>query len=468
MKTINEIIKNAYLQFGEKEYLFEKVDGQYQSISYKQFIEDSNSIASYFLSNGYQGKKIMIYAPNSILYLKIQLAIMAYVGICVNVSAKTSLEDLIELATDINCDTVLYDGPEKIEKKGKIHFISFKELVSKVDFKNQLLENINRDYEECIQILFSSGTTSKPKGVMLSTKNLFWSWEPLQKRTPLNEDDIIYLFLPLHHIYANLYNFLYSLLSGLKIYFCSDISKLQQEVLEVEPTIFCGVPLIYERYLKSASDKLKYAFGSRIRFLYSGGAPLSEELRKTYRQNGLTLLNAYSLTETSGGLSIDYPNDDNFTSVGTIFENVDVKIIDKNEEGIGEIVVKGGNLFLGYACGEVCDFTEDGYLKTRDLGYIKDKHLYVTDRKDNIVVCPNGENININRVEAKLKKLSSKIKKVTATIQDNKIQYIIYVQNKYGIHSIIKKYNETSEKIYQILYYQLLNTKEMNFKEQID
>ena len=96
---------------------------------------------------------------------------------------------------------------------------------------------------------------------MLSLKNIFAGWESLKRRVTLKEDDVIYLFLPLHHTYGNIYNFLYSLLSGLSIYLCSGIENILQELQEVNPTVFCAVPLIYKKVYFENRDNLQTAFG---------------------------------------------------------------------------------------------------------------------------------------------------------------------------------------------------------------
>lgn len=469
MKTVNEIINIAYQKYGQEDFVFEKVDDKYHSITYQQFIEDANSIAAYLLENGYKDSKIILYAANSCNYMKIDLAILAYVGICVNVSVKTNLKDLVAIAKNIDCNTVLYDSESKIESVEGINFLSFQELLEKVKFNNKLLD-ISRDIEECIGIFFSSGTTSIPKGVMLNTRNIFFGWESLQRRTKFSEKDIIYLFLPLHHTYANVYNFLYSFLSGLKIYLCSDIKTMSSELLEVNPTLFCGVPLIFNKFALEAKENLKYAFGNRIRYLYTGGAITPTELKRHYRDNGLLLLDAYALTEVASSFSIDYPNEEDLSCAGTIYEDIDVKVIDVDDSHIGEVVVKGDNVFMGYIHNEELtrlSFTSDGYFKTGDLGYIVNNHLYIKGRKDKTLICSNGENVNITRIENKIKELSNDILKIKATIRNDKIHYFIYVNTTKNIKNIIKEYNSSAESIYQIKYYEILDAENMSFKEKI-
>ena len=186
---------------------------------------------------------------------------------------------------------------------------------------------------------------------MLTQRNILCGWDNLYKRAPINENDICYLFLPLHHTYAGLCNFLYSTISGMKIYLCSDTKKIGEELQIVKPTVFCAVPLIYERFSKIASQTgkdLKTLFGGNIKYMFSGGAYFDENIRRQYKQAGLNMMEAYALTETSSIFSIQYSNSPNVKSVGTIFENIDVKVINSDENGCGELVVKGDNVCLGY------------------------------------------------------------------------------------------------------------------------
>ena len=321
------------------------------------------------------------------------------------------------------------------------------------------ISNLNeKDYDECSKIVFSSGTTSNPKAVMLSLKNIFAGWEPLQRRTKFDDTDVIYLFLPLHHTYGNIYNFLYSFLSGLSIYLSSGVNNISSELLEINPTIFCAVPLIYRKFYEVAKDKLIYAFGNRIKYLYCGGSYLDTEIRKYYKQVGLPLHEAYALTETASSFSIEYTNNDDFESVGTIFENIDVKIIDSDESGIGEIIVKGDNVCLGYANNEQMNKQNfvDGYFKTGDLGYIKDNKLYLTGRKKKVLVGENGENVYIEEIINKLKELNQNINHAKIYFEDNQLCATVYVKEEIDVDSLFIEYNNNSLKKDKIHKYKMI------------
>ncbi|NLG03959.1 MAG: long-chain fatty acid--CoA ligase, partial [Clostridia bacterium] len=403
MKSINEIIKCAYKKWKDKEYLFEKTGESFTSMTFGVFLRKVTELAVFLIKNGLKDQKILIFGENSVSYMISDLAVLAYVGISVNVNAQTCKEELVEIMKTVGISAVLYDHHQTdlfrdiAEEIPEITYFCMQDVLRELsldapDGSNELNESneLNgsnksneagerelhivfeeKDETVCSKIIYSSGTTSDPKGIMLSLKNIFSGWQPLQKRTPFSENDVIYLFLPLHHTYANIYNFLYSLLSGASIYLCSGTDQIEAELKQVEPTIFCAVPLIYRRIYEHYKEHLPTAFGRRIKYLYCGGAKFDPLLRRVYKECGLPMFEAYALTETASSFCIEYPNRDDFESVGTIFETLDVKIADQDENGVGEILVKGENVFLGYVNNESLTrkaFTEDGYFITGDYG----------------------------------------------------------------------------------------------------
>ena len=400
------------------------------------------------------------------------LAVLAYVGISVNINVQTSEYELREILKTMEIDAVLYDNNKKdiidiIKNEYKnIKFICMQEVINHSENCILDFEFEDKDINKCSKIVFSSGTTSNPKAIMLSLKNIFAGWKSLNRRTPLSETDVVYLFLPLHHTYGNIYNFIYSLLSGFSIYLCSGIENMSSELKEVNPTIFCAVPLIYKKLYFENIANLEETFGNRIKYLFCGGSKFDIEIRKCYKQNGLPMLEAYALTETASSLSIEYPGDNDYESAGTIFEDIDVKIINEDTNGIGDIVVKGDNVFLGYANNEKLTskvFTEDGYFITGDYGYIKGNKLYVKGRKDTVIVGDNGENIYPKEIENKLKSLCSNIIRVKSFLKDNnKLVCNIYLteDSNVNLNEVIEEYNRQvvkKDKIYE--FYEIKDSK---------
>ncbi len=451
MITFNELLKENYEKWKNEDYVYTKVNGTYQPISFGMIIEHSVYLAEALLAMQLKGKKIIIYGKNSIEWMISDLAIMSYVGISVGIDKEWRLQDVKNVIELVHADAIIYcDSKKEIIDHIKADYkdmicISmlddFPVLIEKgkniKEQKEEFFHFEKRDHEECLRVVFTSGTTSFPKAVMLSEKNIFAGWNSLKIRAPMDETDICYLFLPLHHTYAGIYNFIYSLISGMKIYLSSGVEKIAGELSEVQPTVFCAVPLIYKRFYEAVGrdiNKLSNIFGKRIKYLFTGGAYLDEQIRKDYREAGLNLLAAYALSETASSFSIDYSHSKNLKSVGRIFEDIEVKIDRPNEHGEGEILVRGDNVFIGYMNNEVATglaFDSEGYFRTGDLGYIdEENNLYLSGRKKRIILMDSGENIYPDNIEQKIIRKNENISSAKVFISDSKLKAYIYLKRE--------------------------------------
>ena len=452
--NIRNIIEEDLIKFNNKDYIFEKKNNKYIPIKFNDFINKAKALSSYLIAKGLLNEKILIIGKNSINYMIADLSVTIYTGICVNINRDTKEEDLDYLINYLDIKAIIFTN----EQNDKINLLKSNIIKINIDNIIDKLDKIDNKYkkyneEECSKIVFSSGTTSKSKGIKLSIKNMFAGWNSLYKRIDLNIFDVVYLFLPLHHTYANIYNFYYSLISGLTLYISSGVNNIIEELKEVNPTVFCAVPLIYERIYEYYKGKIKDAFGNRNRRLFAGGAKLDVNLKKMYRINNLNLLDTYALTETASSFAVEYLKDEIDDSVGTLYEDMQFKVIDINN-GIGEICVKGDALFLGYTTNIKNIYTQDGYFKTGDLGYIKDNKLYIKGRKKKVLIGSNGENIYIDEIVENLKKLDTNINHVIVNLVNNKISVIIYLndRSKSDITKIINIYNSKciqKNKIYE-------------------
>jgi long-subunit acyl-CoA synthetase (AMP-forming) len=314
------------------------------------------------------------------------------------------------------------------------------------------------DDSSAVRIVFTSGTTSFPKAVLLNFTNIFSGWRSLGRRVSVGEDDICYLFLPLNHTYGGIFNFLYSLVFGFQVYLAGAIHKMAEEMMKIRPTIFCAVPIVLirmEEGAKKAGVPVSALFGGRMKYLFCGGAALSDELRGAYEGCGLEVLNAYALSETSSSLSIDYPGDPVRDSAGTVFEDIEVKVVAPDPEGFGEIAVKGDNVFAGYYGDETATaavFTDDGFFLTGDIGCIRDKHVYLKGRKDARLTFANGEKISATAVAERVKSLDDSIKSAKVYIRDNILTCDIYITGDQAadsfdkISALIDKDNQSASK----------------------
>lgn len=337
---------------------------------------------------------------------------------------------------------------EKVNEK----FLSFEELKEagkncKDDFRERILmikpENI-------ATIIFTSGTTGIPKGVVLSHNNIVSNIEECVKLFDIGPKDLALSFLPLSHILERMVTYSY-LKAGASIAYAHSIEKLQEDLINVKPTIFTSVPRFYEKIMekilakvkgnkikekifekaKKVAEKasgfieknknfplgfyLKWKFfdlilykkikkniSENLRFCISGGAPLSREILAFLIGAGIRVYEGYGLTETSPVISVNFKNNIKIGSVGKPLRNLNLKIAED-----GEILVKGPNVFNGYLDDPVSNsesFTIDGFFKTGDIGYIdEDGFLFITDRKKDLIITSGGKNIAPQPIENKFR-----------------------------------------------------------------
>lgn len=478
MLVYSEIIKNAYNKWHDKGFIFEKRDGKFEPTTFGELIEKGDVLAHKLINDGFTGKNIMIFSRNCPDYFIADLAITAYVGACANINCQLPLESIELIIKKADISAVFYEEIfepifSQIAKDfPEVKLYPLHKTIAELGApEGELFDFPVKDPEVCSKIIFTTGTTSDPKGVMLSLKNAFAGWDSLQRRTPFTEDEVAYCFLPMHHTYGNIYNFMYSLIGGTQLYLCSDTNKIAEELLEVKPTIFCAVPIIYRRLYEGYGEKLAYAFGGRAKYLFCGGALLDHQLRRFYKEHGLMILEAYALSETASSFSIEYPNTDDFESTGTVFEDLDVKVINQDERGVGDIVAKGDAVFIGYLNDPEKTkeaFTEDGYFITGDYGRLEESgRIFVMGRKKDVLIGENGENVYLNEIQAELMKNCEAIAKLQGKVgEDGQIYYTVYIKDNTEdeVKTAIEKYNEGAVKANRLVNYELQPEAKITYK----
>jgi long-chain acyl-CoA synthetase len=289
-------------------------------------------------------------------------------------------------------------------------FLAFGKLNREKFFSRIEEIGFNTKPEDIAIMVYTSGTTGKPKGAMLSHRYILNSVESLRRTIPIYDTDVSFSYLPGCHVaerISGIYNRLYN---GAAAYFVDDLSKLYAYMLEVKPTVFASLPRFFEKiYTRVVSEngkdadaqKLKDAFGGNVRLLTSGGAPLPNEIADFFARRDLPILQAYGLTENIC-VAFNRTDDFKFGTVGKPMPMCDVKIA-----ADGEILVKSPMMFSGYykepdKTAEM--FDADGWLKTGDLGAIDaDGFLRITGRKKEIIVLSSGKNVAPAMLENLLK-----------------------------------------------------------------
>ena len=466
-RDIREMIKESVQKY-ENNVAFiikEKQKGEvsYKNITYKMLQEDINKLGTALIDLGLQGKRIAIIANNCYEWCLSYLATLCGVGIVVPLDKSLPSGEIESLLQRSHTDAVIfgkgyidimkdiltnsennieyYISMEKIEDDKFLNLQDLQkrgeELLKKGDtrFENTIIKP-----EEMNVILFTSGTTSASKAVMLSQKNLVSNIYALNSVEKMYETDRNLAFLPLHHTFGST-GLLFFLSNGVSNVFCDGLKYIQKNLQEYHVTVFVCVPLLLEamnkKILKEIEKQgktklikiatkvsnflLKFGIDIRrklfkdiinnlggLRMAISGAAAIDKTVVENFTNFGIKTVQGYGLTETSPVITAENDKNIRYGSVGFPMRNVEVEIYEPNENGIGEIIAKGPNVMLGYYENEEAtnEVLIDGWFHTGDLGYIdKDGFLFITGRKKNVIVMKNGKNIYPEELEVLISKL---------------------------------------------------------------
>ncbi|MFH1478146.1 MAG: AMP-binding protein [Candidatus Omnitrophota bacterium] len=435
--------------FKDKTCIESIVKGKREALTYQELFEKVKGLSAYLKSIGIKkGDRIAICLSNRMEWPIIFFASVYIGAIVVPLDPQFSNTDIKNILIDSGAGLIFIEN-SNISLKGflagfsDIHDAISLGLENKegkilpfpdtIDSPRDLLsiEENTVDPEDIALLLYTSGTTSLPKGVMLTHKNLCSNCNSIKKDKLITSDDIILSILPLYHSYPLMVTLLVPMLSGAKIIYVSGDwpEKLTDHLKDFDITMLVGVPQIFnamyvkmlkkidslpilkKAYIRSMISlklapifipQLRYAFGRHIRFFASGGARLDREIAKTFDGIGIKVLEGYGLTETSPVVSFNPLNKQRFGSVGIALPDVEVKVMDEDNSGIGELAIKGPNVMKGYYKDEkkTRDSFKDGYFMTGDLGYIdKDRYIHITGRSKEVIVLSTGKNIYPDEIE---------------------------------------------------------------------
>lgn len=408
---------------------FTRAGEGWSSQTWHEFEEKVHDLACAFLAKGLsRGASVAILAGNVPEWTIVDIAAIAAGGVGVGIYPTSSPDQCEFIIRHSDAEFVVVDTKEQLAKVISADLPSVKEIFLIEPFEGTLhtgrvsvfsdvlkygrahreefmpkVEEIGSvtEPEETAIMVYTSGTTGRPKGAMLSHRYVLNSVESLRQSVPIFSTDVCLSYLPGCHVaerISGIYNRLYN---GTSAYFVDDLSKLYSYMLDVKPTVFASLPRFFEKIhasivAKEGSDKVdpqvvKNAFGGRVRLLTSGGAPLPNEIAQFFADAGVPILQAYGLTENIC-VAFNRADDFKFGTVGKPMPMCNVKIA-----ADGEILVKSPMMFSGYYKDPVRSaemFDADGWLKTGDLGSIDDDgFLNITGRKKEIIVLSNGKNV---------------------------------------------------------------------------
>ena len=422
------------------------------SLTYKEAEEKVKEVSSWFLSLGVKkGDKIIVSGKNSVAWAVTYIAVQ-YAG-CTVVPLDSSLhdEDFIKFAKFSDSVVLVADNDRMKKVAGALPMLGYASLEENGTYPSIMtLSAPYRDghvmtEDDVAAILFTSGTTGTPKGVMLTNKNIVSDIFISQANMNIYPSDVFYAILPIHHAYTMLAVFMEGLGSGASVVFGKKlvVSQMLKELKEAKVTMFLGVPMIFNklyagllagvrkkgavvygliRFLMGISGFLKKAFGLKVgkkmfgfllknlslencRICICGGGPLPSSTFQGFNELGLDFVQGYGLTETSPITHLNPIYAFKVESVGKNVALTEAKIVDADSEGNGVIYIKGPQVMKGYyknqeATDEILD--KDGWINTGDVGHIDSEgYLYLTGRAKSIIVTDGGKNVFPEEIEDK-------------------------------------------------------------------
>ena len=462
---LREMLRYSAKKYGEKTAFVTKIKEKgtkavsYQNTSYEELYNEMIALGTALYDRGYKDRRVAIIGENSYKWCLAYFTAANGVGVTVPLDKALEREEIVSCLNRSNSTIIFYDKKmakliEDIIDSGETNL----EFAVTLDFKSenldrpsiddmiadgkQLIASGNKEFENCkidreamSFLLFTSGTTQQSKAVMLSHKNFMSCIYGMCCEELFYVDDVNLQLLPLHHCYGML-GLLTFLVQGMKNTFCDGLKYINKNLKEYKVTVMMSVPLLLENIYKkinkaiaSQGQEKKIAFalklckmsekvgvdirrkmfkpiidqlGGHLRFFINGAAPIDPVVAQGLNDFGILTVNGYGLTETAPTIASESYRHLKAGSVGKLMPNVEAKIIDPNDEGIGELVVRGDNVMIGYYDDDAAtnEVLIDGWFHTGDLAYFDEEgYLFITGRKKNVIVMKNGKNVFPEEIE---------------------------------------------------------------------
>lgn len=528
--NIKEIIYNSSEKYSENiAFVIKHKDGKevsYENVSYKRLLEDINKFGTALYNLGMKGKRVAIIGRNRYEWVVSHLSNLLGGIVSIPLDKDLQYDELESSLIRSKADSIIFDEKLKdeiseIKKSGNTNLTEyicmseisgyrhFKELMKKgeelIQEGNEEFINAKIDENAMNILLFTSGTTSKSKAVMLSQKNIASNIYALQSVEDIKPTDVNIAFLPMHHIFGSTC-LIMMLACGVKTTFPDGLRYIKQNLNEYKVSVFVGVPVLVEAIYKAIMKEIEKqgktnliknvvkisnlllklhidirrklfkqvlnALGGSLRLVIIGGAPADPAILQGFNNLGVTTLQGYGLSETSPVISAENYKVMKNGSCGVPMINDTIEIINKDEKGIGEIRVKGPNVMLGYY--EMPEITnevlKDGWFYTGDLGYIDlEGRLFITGRNKNMIVLKNGKKVFPEELETLVNRLEIVEESMVFGMPDEKDKTDVKLSVKivYNKEVVKEKYAEkTEEELYKIVWDEIkkLNTNFPRYK----
>lgn len=444
--------------------------------SYGEFASEIRGFGTYLISKGLKKDKIAILGENSYEWLIAYFSVLGGGNTAVPLDRDLPVDDLLYNVTNSGCKAIVYskvyaDVADKLKEldSGIKFFFCMSEQTDMIEEGRKLIESGDKSFDDAdvkpddlAAIVYTSGTTGRSKGVMLTQRNIASNTVSACKNA--NGEGQGVLALPLHHTFGMVANILVPIVFGARIYISTSLRNIQADMVKIGATAAFCVPLmaelIYKKVWATAKEKgkdeilkkgikisntlMKFgidirrklfaevheALGGNLELFVCGGAPLSEKMAFELTSMGINILNGYGITECSPIVSVNRNFANRIGSVGQILDCNEVKINNPDENGVGEIYVRGSNVMVGYYNDEEAtkEAFDNGWFKTGDLGYVdKDGFLFVTGRIKNLIILSNGKNISAEELESKILEEIDYVEEVVVYDDDDKLAAEIFL-----------------------------------------
>ncbi len=481
---------------------------EYIEKTYEQVDKDVKALSEYFLNSKDNIEKVALIGNNRYEWVISYFSVVCSGKTIAPMDKMLPEKEIESLVKRSEVEVAIFDKKyldvfKKLKKDTSVNlktlicmdYIEDKDVLNFEDILKQgqtLRDNDSKKYENVIIddnkmaiMLFTSGTTDMSKIVMLSQKNIcnnIYQYQPCFKILPT---DTLLSFLPIHHTFESSITIFYGFYSGATVAFCDGLRYIADNLKEYEVSIFVAVPLVletmYKKINRGIADQGKTGlintmvkisngllkchidirkklfkqiidnFGGKLRIILYGGAALDQDTIVGFKSFGIDSIQGYGLTETSPVLTAERETKHRPGSAGLALDNVELTILHKDKDGIGEIAAKGPNIMLGYYQNEekTKDAFEDGWFKTGDYGYIdEDGFLFITGRKNDIIVLRNGKNIYPQELEFLITKLSYVAETMVYARDASKTDTSLCAKIVYDKETMEKSYPDKSEKDY--------------------
>ena len=515
--NIKELVYHISEKYNEKiAFVIKHKNGSevsYENITYKGLLEDINKLGTALYSLGLKGKRVAIIGKNRYEWVLTHLANLLGGSVSVPLDKDLQYDELESSIIRSKADCIVFDEKltdqiNEIKEKGNT---AIKEYIcmSENDFGYKSVKELMQEGEKLLAegqkdflnakiddnamsiLLFTSGTTSKSKAVMLSQKNVASNIYAMQCVEDIRETDTNIAFLPFHHIFGSTC-IVMMLASGVKNAFPDGLRYIKQNLNEYKVSLFVGVPVLIEAIYKTIMKEIDKqgktklikvatvisnfllklhidirrkifkqvidALGGELRFVISGGAPADAKIAKGFNDLGIKTVQGYGLSETAPVIAAENDKAMASGSVGVPMINDTIEIDNPDENGIGEIKVKGPNVMLGYY--EMPELTaevlKDGWFYTGDLGYFDKKGiLHITGRNKNMIVLKNGKKVFPEELETLVNRIELVEECMVFGVPDkrDKSDIRIAVKIVYNVEEAKEKYPDSNEDdLYKIIW----------------